>query len=304
MKRSRKSRQKYSRYRRLQKGGLRPDTNSGEVLGITDTWSFIDPELISKFQGYIFGAKTYKNIWLELLQACKTKQIPVYVITSGNLIGVIRTIQLLGFSDLFEEVISTRLSSDPNPNPEIHKERYFAGKTKPDVIRSIMKEKGIPYDEKDETKLPLAAFFDDDPGHFVDLNTYVVKTSYSGGKPAMLNSEFMNDMRTNIFFTSIFSSGHKTRYNKYNQIEHNFTYIDELNRAISGITGVTKDGVVPTFSEIYKKGVLKDIDDYKKIKILFLDWDQTVSVWQGPPDFKGADFSLIKDHLVITPIHK
>ena len=40
MKRGRKSRQKYSRYRRLQKGGLRSDTNSGEVLGITHTWQF------------------------------------------------------------------------------------------------------------------------------------------------------------------------------------------------------------------------------------------------------------------------
>jgi len=153
IKRGRKSRQKYSRYRRLQKGGLRPDTNSGEVLGITHTWSFRDPELVTPFQDYIFGVDTYKNLWLELLQACKTKQIPVYVITSGNLIGVIRTIQLLGLSDLFEEVISIRANTDTNPNPLINPARYFGGvKNKNEVIEKIMKEKIENYIKIKENK--------------------------------------------------------------------------------------------------------------------------------------------------------
>lgn len=297
MKRGRKSRQKYSRYRRLQKGGLRPDTNSGELLGITDTWSFRDPELIPPFQDYIFGVDTYKNLWLELLQACKTKQIPVYVITSGNLIGVIRTIQLLGLSDLFEEVISTRENIVTNPNPIINPARYFGGATKPDVIRSIMKEKGIPYDEKDNTKLPLAAFFDDDTTNFEGLNTYVVKTSYSGKILPSLKEDFIVKMSNNIFYNTIFKDGHKTRIKQGYQ----FIYIRELERAISGITGVTKEGVVPIDSEAYKNAVLKDIEDYNKIQILFLDWDQTVSIWSGPPDFKGADYTLIKPYLLPPP---
>ena len=298
MKRGRKSRQKYSRYRRLQKGGLRPDTNSGEVLGITHTWQFNNPDLIPPFQDYIFGVDTYKNLWLELLQACKTKQIPVYVITSGNLIGVIRTIQLLGLSDLFEEVISTRANTDTNPNPIINPDRYFGGATKPDVIRSIMKEKGIPYDEKDNTKLPLAAFFDDDPGHFEGLNAYVVKTSsYSGKILPSLEKDFIFKMRNNIFYNTIFKDGHKTRIKQGYQ----FIYIQQLEWAISGITGVTKKDVVPTYSETYKNAVLKDIEDYNKIQILFLDWDQTVSIWSGPPDFKGADYPRIEPHLLTPP---
>jgi hypothetical protein len=60
IKRGRKSRQKYSRYRRLQKGGLNPETNSGELLGITHTWQFNKQELVSQFQDYIFVQRHVK----------------------------------------------------------------------------------------------------------------------------------------------------------------------------------------------------------------------------------------------------
>ena len=272
-------------------------------MGVLNEKRCNNPELVTPFQDYIFGADTYKNLWLELLQACKTKQIPVYVITSGNLIGVIRTIQLLGLSDLFEEVISIRANSDTNPNPIINPARYFGGATKPDVIRSIMKEKGIPYNEKDKTKLPLAAFFDDDPGHFEGLNTELVKTSDSEDKTDGLSKELKVCLLKNIFFTTYFKGGHLSRYDTSKNIEYNFTSIQQLKRAISGISGITKDGAVPldSGSDVYIIMVSQEIEAYKKIKILFLDWDKTVSIWKGPPDFKGVDYSRIEQHLLPPP---
>jgi hypothetical protein len=289
---------------------LRPDTNSGEVLGITHTWQFNNPELIPQFKDYIFCSETYKNIWLELLQVCKTKNIPVYVITSGNLIGVIRTIQLLGLSDLFKEVISIRANTDTNPNPIINPDRYFGGvKNKNVVIETIMKEEIENYIEIKEnkrkytTQLPLAAFFDDDPGNFEDVDTELVKTSDSGDRTDGLRKELMDCLRKNIFYTRYFKDGHRSRYDKYDTIEYNFTSIQQLKRTISGISGITKDGAVPldSGSEVYIRMVKEEIEAYKKIKILFLDWDKTVSIWKGPPDFKGADYPLIEPYLLPPP---
>lgn len=313
IKRGRKSRQKYSRYRRLQKGGLNPETNSGELLGITHTWQFNNQELVSQFQDYIFCSETCKNLWLELLQVCKTKKIPVYVITSGNLIGVIRTIQLLGLSDLFKEVISIRANMDTNPNPIINPDRYFGGvKNKNVVIEKIMEEEIPKYREIKENKekytrqLPLAAFFDDDAGNFEDIDDKLVKTSYDGGITDVLYEELRVCLQKNIFFTNYFKGGHKSRYtrrNGFHEIEYNFTSVLALKRAITGISGIPKDGAVPrdSDSDVYKRMVLQEIEEYNKIKILFLDWDKTVSIWQGPPDFKGADYIRIKDYLLPPP---
>ena len=91
--------------------------------------------------------------------------------------------------------------------------------------------------------------------------------------------------------------------NTSKNIEYNFTSIQQLKRAISGISGITKDGAVPldSGSDVYIIMVSQEIEAYKKIKILFLDWDKTVSIWKGPPDFKGVDYSRIEQHLLPPP---
>jgi len=118
-----------------------------------------------------------------------------------------------------------------------------------------------------------------------------------------LSEELNVCLLKNIFFTTYFKGGHLSRYDKSNNIEYNFTSIQQLKRTISGISGITKDGAVPldSGSEVYIRMVLQEIEAYKKIKILFLDWDKTVSIWKGPPDFKGADYPRIEPYLLPPP---
>ena len=300
-------RSKRSRSRRLQKGGLRRDTNSGEALGITNTWSFKTEEYQNSFKKYIFGTQEHMDLWTELLIACRDKEIPVYIITSGNLVGVIRTIQLLGLAEYVEEVISVRKDSPANPNPEINPARYFAEQSKPKVIQRIIVDKGFSCSQE----APVAAFFDDQDGNFTHLDTLcpsvkivdVGRIIFDSSLKLQRANELIRDMgmSKNFFFTTVFKDSrhpvNKSGSVVYNTFlsDHNFTAPRILRRAIDGITG--------NKTVAYRADEDADhLIPFSKIRILFLDWDGTVSFWPGPPDFHGVDYNNIKQYITETPI--
>lgn len=313
-KKSNKHKKKYVRSRRLrlrlQKGGFRHDTGMLEALSITDTWSFINDEYLKSFQEYIFGTPDHLRLWMELLQVCKDKEIPVLIVTSGNLTGVIRTIQLLGLSEYVEEVISVREDlPGRNPNPIINPDRYFGGSTKADVIRRIMEEKGIPC-ELGEDKIQVAAFFDDQHHNFKGVCPSVIEEKVGGNTFKMVEKSdkatmLRNRMKENIFYNTVFKDSRhsidalnrpntETSYNFYTK--QNFTSELTLQLAIGGITG----NLNPKWKD--NNYFKKHSEKYSNIKILFLDWDETVSFWQGPPDFYNVDFHNIRKYIIITPI--
>ena len=235
-KKGNKHKKKYVRSRRLrlrlQKGGLLHD-----VMGIKDSWSFINDEYLKSFREYIFGTPEHQDLWMKLLQACKDKSIPVLIVTSGNLIGVIRTIQLLGLSEFVEEVISVREEKPDNPNPIINPDRYFAKSTKADVIRRIMTEKGISC-ERREKELPRAAFFDDQSHNFDDLCPSVKQVMVGGNtfkmseKKSTRAEELRKRMEKNYFY-NMFKDRH-VRYDRQKQTQ-GFTNDPILTLAIDGI---------------------------------------------------------------------
>jgi hypothetical protein len=297
---------------RLQKGGLRHG-----VMGIRDTWSFTNPHHTDAFREYIFGTPEHLGLWITLFTLCgKYKRIPIFIVTSGNLIGVIRTIQLLGLAEYVEEVISIRENNhQTNPNPMINPRRYFAGETKADVIKTIMTEKGIPC-ERGDNGLPLAAFFDDQPHNFEGLCPSVKQVKVGGNsfKMSAVSSdkrarELIERMKLNFFFNTVFkNSRHSVDINGFptNELilklfkEQNFTSEYYLRVAISGI--INPSGRFDELSLGYDERDQEHLDDFSNIKILFLDWDETVSFWRTPPDFYNVDYDYIKEYITITPI--
>ena len=77
------------RARRMRmKGGLGPNDSSN--IGLQGTYSFANPALLPQFQMFTFGSPSQYDAWYRLLSACSNHRIPVYILTSGNKVGIIR----------------------------------------------------------------------------------------------------------------------------------------------------------------------------------------------------------------------
>jgi hypothetical protein len=143
MKRNNARRTKNNRKYFQMKGGLGP--HDGVNIGITDRMSFKYPERnLANFKEYIFGSNERAEQWISLLTLCHTKRVPVYIITNGNKIGIVRTLQLLEMDHLIKEVLCIRKDRRVNPRNTtgLHdfgteEDRYA---TKFEVIAQIMSE--------------------------------------------------------------------------------------------------------------------------------------------------------------------
>jgi len=151
------------------KGGGRLGTNCKE-LGIknhlfADDKSRYDD--IENLRLFTFGTKHQMDAWLSLLRLCNTKNIPVYILTSGNKIGIIITLQLAGLQRYFEDVLCVRDDLNVNPlNPSNPDHHAFHGKTKYEVIAQIMTENSLSCAK--EAEGPIGYFLDDDAGNSVN----------------------------------------------------------------------------------------------------------------------------------------
>lgn len=293
------SNKKYSRSRRLQKGGLK-DTN-GSKMGINDTWSIPDDTHFRSFQEYIFGSALYAGLWSTLLEECQKKGIPVYIITSGNLPGIIRTIQLLDLTDLVKEVISTRVD-DPTKDPEgiplnpvIDGSRHFAGQKKAQVIQRIMTEEGIPCDQPEK----VAAFFDDDPGNFNELCPSVFPILTENNKRRLTGAiiESQERLLANTFYRELRDLRHRSLLTPRPESLYNYTPHKFLYNAIYAISG-NEDFKIENPSE----ADLQQIEIFRNMLILFLDWDRTVSLWPAAISFQlGKYYQKLQGYIAVTP---
>jgi len=258
--------------KKKQKGGL--GRNDGSDIGIFDTWSFIPhPEFdfSTAFKEYIFGSKSHAQKWISLLELCESKGIPVYIVTSGNRIGIIRTLQLLGLSQTIKEVLSINYKPlDPpiNPNPR------FPGMTnKAQVIQEIMKENGIPcVSPSGSSSKYVGAFVDDDYGNFTDvcpsIQTFYAKVPY---KP-------QDAIRKDHPFCHFFKERHQ--------------YFDDHALGRNYVPAQILDS-------LYKK-----IQTNEDFRMLILDYDGTLSVWYGAIHFERPNYNNIDPFIVKTPIRE
>jgi hypothetical protein len=128
--------------RKSMRGGLGP--NDSANIGLQGTYSFADPTHQQNLKMFTFGTQSQHDLWLQLLTECNQRQVPVYILTSGNKIGIIRTLQLMGWDDKFVEVLCTHY--DPSVNPDNSGQHNFRGQTKYQVIQQILAENGLSCD--------------------------------------------------------------------------------------------------------------------------------------------------------------
>ena len=146
------------RARRMRmKGGLGP--NDSTNIGLQGTYSFANPALLPQFQMFTFGSPSQYDAWNRLLIACHNRGVPVYILTSGNKVGIIRTLQLLGLGGAFVEVLCTHPSPSVNP-PNASGQHNFHGQPKYQVIQQILAERGL------NCQGPPIGYLLDDSGFF------------------------------------------------------------------------------------------------------------------------------------------
>ena len=156
-KRQKRRSRKGGRRRKLMRGGLGP--NDSTNIGLQGTYSFANPENQQHLKMFTFGSQSQHDSWLQLLTVCNERNVPVYILTSGNKVGIIRTLQLMGWADKFVEVLCTHY--DPSVNPDnLSKQHNFRGQTKYYVIQQILAEHGLSCNG------PRIGYLLDDSGFF------------------------------------------------------------------------------------------------------------------------------------------
>ena len=142
-------RRKYSSLRKRKsrrismKGGSGLNATCAQI-GISPVARFVNPDNVTLLRLFTFGTKLQMKAWLDLLELCRTKNVPVYILTSGNKIGIIRTLQLMNLQWYFEDVLCVHPELSVNPKNLTNPPHDFHGKTKYEVIRQIIDEKKGP----------------------------------------------------------------------------------------------------------------------------------------------------------------
>lgn len=266
-KRTRNSRT--SRSRNI-KGGLGP--NDGANIRLTGTYSFQDQSQVEPFASFVFGTPLQYAAWRQFLDTCLKKKVPVYILTAGNKIGIIRTLQLLNLADHFQEVLCILDQSrspvpPPNPaNPPNTIGHNFAGFTKYQVIREIMAEPkhGIP------CELPVKGCLFDDSDRNLDTAR----------------------LCPSIEFVSTINPGNRpTDYNEPELLDNPFFKLCNIPMSQKGLEtpyDITKINFTP-ISTIERVGQLVDNGTYE---IIFIDFDETFQIWPGALVFNNAPRAL------------
>ena len=161
------------RLRMRMKGGLN-QFNLQQIdcpeINLRQGYSFGHPnEHLNMFKRYVFGSHAQGSAWESLLTECKANNVPVFILSAGDKIGIIRMLQLLGLADMFEEVLCTNDNELVNPLTKDGK-HDFQGQSKYDVIRAILRERFDIYKDVDD---PLVAAAAGPPiGYLMDDNVH------------------------------------------------------------------------------------------------------------------------------------
>jgi hypothetical protein len=159
----RMKRMKQTKQTKRMKGGLGP-YDSLEIH-MPERYSFRKPSMIDEFKLHVFGSDDQRVAWETLLTECNNRGVPVYILSAGDKIGIIRMLQLMNLDHAFEEVLCTNPNENTKPNEQPNPEsdnglHNFQGYTKYNVIRAILREN---YD------IPApGCLMDDNPNNAID----------------------------------------------------------------------------------------------------------------------------------------
>ena len=243
------------------KGGLGP--HDGVNIGITDRMSFYHPEFnLKNFKEYIFGSNERAEQWITLLTLCQTNGVPVYIITNGNKIGIVRTLQLLEMDRLIKEVLCIRKDRQVNPQntTELHdfgtEDDKYA--TKFEVIKQIMEEERIPCEKSDD--VPHQCIF-------VDDNVFVG----AARKELCVNVEILDAKQSRESKNSCKNKAILKTFNK-NYFAILFDNVGMFTKDLYGSINIIPQERIDHITERVTRGTCK---------ILFLDCDGTLFIQPG-----------------------
>lgn len=237
------------------KGGLGP--NDSVNINLPNKYVFADEGHKRAFEMFTFGSSAQHEAWLGLLTACRTKGIPFYILTNGDKVGIIRTLQLLGMDDYVTEVLCTQKSNDPGINPMNTVGHNFHGQNKYVVIQQILKENGL---ECQSSKI----------GYLMDDNL-AANNDHDGMCPS-------------IVFEHVLSPGYlptdiPNLPTLQATLEQNPIY--KLNVSKLDLAPIHSDHAIYNFTPIDKiTRITKEVTS-GGVKILFVDFDQTFQIWEG-----------------------
>jgi hypothetical protein len=266
---------KRTRKYKLLRGGL--GENDYQRIGIHDKFSFVDTgNMIQEFEKYVFGSEQHARKWKEILQLCRDKEIPFYILTSGNRLGVIRTLQLLELDDYVTEVLCNNDDKLSNPShvsrdiedEDAQRHESFRHMSKYQIIQQIFGDTCKPGEY-------TGIFIDNDDRNQVDHELcdnveFIPATGeninkYQPGYQSTIFMDYVTNIPQDNPLYYVFTSNYK---------EH--MYRMEYTNLID----------ISLLDNIIKRLQIGEIT------ILFADFDGTMSPWGGALPFHLPIFSL------------
>ena len=258
----RRSRKGGRRLRMKMKGGLNPHNSqqiNSEQLNLQQKYSFKDPRLIPYFKLYVFGSEAQRVAWESLLTKCKAMGVPVFILSAGDKIGIIRMLQLMGLDDFFEEVLCTNGNPSVNP-PTPDGTHNFQGQTKYNVIRTILSERFPSSGSDPLVGPPFGCLMDDD---------------VSNDDPTVPNKTIQF---VNVNSVAQAQTSEQTGNGFYNLV---YTY-PSLHPLISS----------RAFADVNVINQVASLVDQGHIKILAIDFDKTFQQYAGALPFHDSNFTM------------
>lgn len=269
--RERRRSRKGGRLRMRMKGGLGP--HDGENIGLAGKYSFVNPSInVPQFRIFTFGSDMQYNAWANLLIACLRRDVPVYILTSGNKVGIIRTLQLLELDEYFQEVLCTNqktIDTDKGEmpiNPVNKTGRHFGGMHKYRVIYKIMKENGLDCDDAQVIGCLLDDGLRNDEPDPANKICPAIKFEHVLNKTPPPDFK-MDTLKANLFY--------------------------KLNVHELGLPAMGTPKSKYNFTPISKIEEITRLVESGNIKIVFIDFDQTLQLFEGATQFEYTELLKI-----------
>lgn len=232
--------------KRSMRGGLGP--HDGLNINITDRFSFANPQHIDDLALFTFRTPSQRAAWTRLLEKCLEKNVPVYILTAGNRVGIIRTLQLLNMDHYFTEVLGTFIPvfsnlysvlSNPRNNTNHHN---FQGRSKYIVISEIISELS-PSNPSAKT----GCLLDDDLTNKADLNLAPsVEFLHTKSQPDTRPSDYNEEtLKSNPFYQLCIDKIRKSA-------NINFTPISLIEEVTTKVDNGTYNIVFVDFDETFQ----------------------------------------------------
>lgn len=267
-----------SRNNRNMNGGL--GSNDSVNIGLQGKYVFTNEAHKYDLGIFTFGTDQHYRTWIGLLTACKHKIVPFYILSAGDKIGIIRTLQLLGIDDMVHEVLCTNkgypLENRKYYNPDNTVEHNFHGKDKYHVIEQIVRE----YRELNCTSSSKIGYLIDDMIDNVDISNKCPSIKFEHVLTHKEIPEYIDydTLRANLQSNPIYNLNVNKRRLQDIQSRtsrYNFIPIDILKR----ITDEVNSG---------------------DVSILFVDFDETFQIWDGTMAFGDPTLILLFNELNIN----